>query len=286
MPWQSRHDDSVELDALHQGVPAWMERPLLLWAREVTNATYRNQLFETRQQPNVELLQEYETARRARVSHIIPFRDEGIAALYVALGKEGFLDFVDFLVYKLGASGQSGAAKLAALELVLSDAGSEWKVGRRRDFASLERRVPGGVSDAIEAIIEAPGHAGTLLAEAWNAAFGRAPDYEKAYSKAVKAVEAAAIPVVSPAHVAATLGTVIAQMRDQGNWKLQMSREHATYSTDQVVLGVMQALWTGQNDRHAGQPGYTPSTQADAEAGVILAVPLVQWFSSGAIARR
>jgi hypothetical protein len=49
---------------------------------------------------------------------------------------------------------------------------------------------------------------------------------------------------------------------------------------------MMQALWTGQNDRHAGQSGYTPSTQAEAEAAVMLAVPLVQWFSSGAIARR
>lgn len=260
-------------------------RPLLIWVRKLTTATYQNDSWEQRQQPNVELLQEYETARRTRASLISQFRRDGAGALWVGLGVEGFLDFVDFLVYKLGERGYSGQDDLAALEKILADAGSEWRVGQREGHASLERRVPSGVSDAVEAVVLTPGHAGGLLGEAWNAAFGRNPDYEKAYSKAIKAVEAAAIPVVSPSNGAATLGTVIAQMRQQGDWKLAVTREHGTHSTQQVVLGMMQALWTGQNDRHAGQAGYTPSTRAEAEAAVMLAVPLVQLFTSEAIAR-
>ncbi len=125
-----------------------------------------------------------------------------------------------------------------------------------------------------------------MLAEAWQAAFGVNPDFEKAYAKSIKAVEAAAIPVVSPTNASATLGTVVGQMRQQGDWNLDMSREHATHTRSHVVLGMVQMLWTGQNDRHAGQAGYQPSTQAEAEAAVMLAVPLVQWFSSGAIQRR
>ena len=75
-------------------------------------------------------------------------------------------------------------------------------------------------------------------------------------------------------------------MKHDANWALDISREHSSSSTQIVILGMAQALWTGQNDRHAGQPSYTPSTQSDAEAAVFLAVPLVQWFLSGAVARR
>ena len=131
-----------------------------------------------------------------------------------------------------------------------------------------------------------PGHAGELLSQAWHAAFGRSPDYEKAYSKAVKAVEAAVIPVVQRNHTGATLGTVLGQLKTDGDWSLAMTRDHKDYPPSNVLVGMAQMLWTGQNDRHAGQPGYTPSTQAEAEAAVLLAVPLVQLFSSGAVARR
>lgn len=74
-------------------------------------------------------------------------------------------------------------------------------------------------------------------------------------------------------------------IRDQKDWALNIKKQHKDYPTTAVLLSMVQMLWAGQG-RHAGQPDWTPNTQAEAEAAVMLAVPLVQWFSSGAIQRR
>lgn len=229
-----------------------------------------------------ERMEEYDLA--ARTSLAADLERYGPDSVFDALGSSA-LDVIDWLIHD-NSTWDGRESRNDELEGILLAGGSLWKVGQRGGFAGLERRVPEGVQVAAEAAIAVPGNAGSLLSEAWHAAFGLNPDYEKAYAKSIKAVEAAAIPVVSPNHTGATLGTVIGQMRADGDWALAMTREHPTHTTAQVVIGNMQALWTGQNDRHAGQPGYAASTQAEAEAAVMLAVPLVQLFSSGAVARR
>jgi hypothetical protein len=164
--------------------------------------------------------------------------------------------------------------------------GSAWTVGIRDDKPGLERRVSEGVRAAADSAMSTGGTAGTLLADAWREAFGVHPDPEVAYSKAVKAVEAASVPVVLPTDSGATLGKVISKMRVDTNWTLPLEREHPQNLTKDVILSFAQALWSGQNDRHAGQADYKPSTQEAAETAVLLAVPLVQWFSDGTIAQR
>lgn len=54
-------------------------------------------------------------------------------------------------------------------------------------------------------IIRSDTSAGKHLSKAWNCAFGRIPDYSQAYSEAIKAVEAATTPVLSPKDADATL---------------------------------------------------------------------------------
>jgi nitrous oxide reductase accessory protein NosL len=122
--------------------------------------------------------------------------------------------------------------------------------------------------------------AGTILSEAWHAAFGRNPDAEEAYEKAIKAVEEAGAHVVAPSNKKSTLGTMIRDMKAQVDWKLDLPTPDAD-----VPIKMAEALWVGQESRHGGN-GYRKPTQTEAEAAVLLAVPLVQWFSSGAIARR
>jgi len=175
--------------------------------------------------------------------------------------------------------------KHEGVDRILRDGGSKWKVGLRDGVPGLETRVPEGVQDAADAVISTPGHAGTLLSEAWHAVFGVNPKPETGYRQAVLAVEAAAIPVVIPTDPTATLGKVFAAMRDQKDWALDIKKQHKDYPSTAVILGMVQMLWAGQG-RHAGQPNWAPNTQAEAEAAVMLAVPLVQWFSSEAIARR
>ena len=75
-------------------------------------------------------------------------------------------------------------------------------------------------------------------------------------------------------------------MRSDGDWKKPFIKGHAQNQSQAVVLGSMQALWSGHSDRHPGTPNYVQSTQEAAEAAESLAVTLVSLFSSGAIARR
>jgi hypothetical protein len=131
------------------------------------------------------------------------------------------------------------------------------------------------------------GHAGKRLAEAWGAAFGIAPNPSHAYSLAIKAVEDAAVPVVCPADATATLGKINAQLRNTGDWSLPLQREDLHATTGSTLLSMMKMLWAGQADRHGGH--HDPDlaiTQEAAEIAVMTAATLVQWFTSGVVARR
>ncbi len=229
---------------------------------------------------NDELLQEFEMATRRRETLVDTLRQWGLDGLYKEMGPEEFLDFVDFLVFHAQRLGGEAASTLESLEIVLRDAGSEWKVGVRDGHASLEKRVPEGVATAVDETISGAGPAGSLLAEAWRAVFGRSPDPEDAYGKAIKAVEEAGAHVVSPKSGRTTLGTMVRDMEKQNDWSLDLPTPGSG-----VPVRMAAALWRGQGSRHGGN-GYRKPTQAEAEAAVMLAVPLVQWFTSGALRRR
>lgn len=230
--------------------------------------------------PKLELMLEYETLVRRPSSLVDSFRDGGVDRLLEKMGADEFLDFVDFLVFKESQDPRADADWLEKLEEILSDAGSEWRVGRRADFVSLEKRVPEGVALAAEETIANSGDAGALLAEAWHAAFGRSPDPEEAYEKAIKAVEEAGWDKISPKNQKATLGSMVRDMKAQKDWAIAFGPTQGN-----VAVQMADALWVDQEGRHGGN-GYRKPTQAEAEAAVLLAVPLVQWFSSDALARR
>ncbi|SMH30679.1 hypothetical protein SAMN06295885_0463 [Rathayibacter oskolensis] len=270
--WAPLGMDPEPLEALTDGVPPWLHHSLWAWIEvNVSPSPYGR---------TEDLVAQYDRRTRRRVPLYPGFYRRGLGSLQDELSEDETIRFVDFLL----AHGLS--LNIAGLRELLLDGGSLWALGERSGRRGLVRRVPEGVQRAAEEAMSAPGHAGPLLAEAWGSTFGVGPDYERAYSKSVKAVEAASIPVVMPTNRSAGLQNVIGQMRADGDWGLAMSREHSLNTSAATVLAMMQVLWTGQNDRHAGQPGYSPSTAADGEAAVLLAVPLVQWFTSGAIARR
>jgi hypothetical protein len=281
MAWIRRGADPEELAALHPGVPSWLERYLVTWVKLVS---YKDELgtWGMERRPDPEYVLEYEMAVRRPSSLETAFVAGGAERLLREMGPDEFLDFVDFLLYKLSSESatERKRALIPKLEEILADAGSEWRVGKRSGSISLEKRVPEGVVRSAEAIIGASGSAGTLLAEAWHAAFGKSPDTEEAYEKAIKAVEEAGARVVSPRNGKTTLGTMVRDMKAQGDWKLELPTTDAD-----VPVKMAEALWVGQESRHGGN-GYRKPTRAEAEAAVMLAVPLVQWFTSGAVAPR
>ncbi|KQQ68445.1 hypothetical protein [Microbacterium sp. Leaf320] len=279
MTWIPFGADESSYPALVDGIPPWLESPLAEW--------FMSEFYEEYQEDSGLLVRADRMRRFDFASRATPYTDHlrsyGPGQVWNMLREWEKFRFLDWLIRDNVTQGEDGNEEL---EELLRDGGSKWRVGVRRGEAGLEERVAQGVAEAAESVMATPGHAGELLSAAWHSAFGVSPDPERAYSKAIKAVEAAAIPVVSPNNTSATLGSVLAQMRDQRDWKLELTREESTNSSAGTLLGMVQTLWKGQNDRHAGAAGYTASTRAEAEAAVMLAVPLVQWFGSGAIARR
>jgi hypothetical protein len=277
--WRKKGADPAELDALHPGVPAWIERQLIVWAGAVSNEEYFDEDVQRRSRPSVSILAGYETAVRRQSSLVHGYRTGGVPYLFATMDTDEFLDFVDYLVFVAGQRPNSDRL-LEVLEELLSKAGSEWSVGERQGFASLVKRVPEGVAIAAAEIIRSRGLAGVLLGEAWHAAFGRSPDPEEAYGKAIKAVEEAGADVVSPKNSLTTLGTMIRDMTAQGDWKLPLGSEESD-----APVRMAAALWKNEESRHGGN-AYRKPTQEEAATAVMLAVPLVQWFTSGALARR
>ena len=268
MTWTPLDADADYDDALHEGIPAWLSEPLRRWLIDLYPRYF-----------GADAAERYDLITRRDASLAYTVREGGLEYALSRVDDDELLRLIDFALATNVPNGHE-------LERVLALGSSAWRVGQRGAHAGLEKRVLDSVREAVEQPMSADGHAGDLLGQAWQATFGLNPDYEKAYSKAVKAVEAAAIPVVSPSNSKATLGTVIADMRNQKDWDLDMTRSAKAPTSDSVVATMAQQLWSGQNYRHAGQPDYRPSTQADAEAALFLAAPLVHWFSSKAVARR
>lgn len=205
------------------------------------------------------------------------FASKDIDAVFRAMTPDERLRTLDWVIRDNIQHNESGSQEI---ERVLRDGGSKWKVGTRDGVPGLEERVPAGVQDAADSIMSTPGQPGQLLSEAWHSAFGVSPDAEEAYEKAIKAVEEAGVLAVSPKNKVATLGTMVRDMKAQGDWKLPLGSPEAD-----APVHMAEALWQGQESRHGGN-GYRKPTSEEAEAAVLLAVPLVQWFTSGLLARR
>jgi len=199
----------------------------------------------------------------------------------VALGKHSQpLQIADYLL------AHDGNAKAEVLDALLERSKSAWKVGTRAGRPGLVRRVPLGVQVAADAIMARAGRAGVRLAKAWEELYGLEPNAGAAYGLAIKAVEDAAIPVVSPTNGSASLGTVLKQLEDQGDWKLPLEREHDRAQSRDVVVGMLRMLWHGQHDRHGGQPSAPGDVSIDeATVAVTIAVTLVNLFDAGVVRR-
>jgi hypothetical protein len=103
----------------------------------------------------------------------------------------------------------------------------------------------------------------------------------KAYSEAIKAVEAAGHTLIEPDNVRSTLGTMIREIgANPRQFSLTIAGGRAV-----TLRHMMGLLWVGQTSRHGGET-YRPETQEQAEMAISLAETLVEWFLSGKIQRQ
>jgi hypothetical protein len=197
------------------------------------------------------------------------------------LDGDEYLDAVDFVLH------EHPDPAIDELETILREGGSAFRVGSAPDGRlCLERRVPEEIAAAIDSVIDESGRAGLHLRNAWSSVYARAPNPSDAYSEAVRAVEVAAIPVVSPSDATATLGKTIGALRaDPQQWDLVL--QPAKGESIDALLAMMDLLWTAQHDRHGKPDTEAPLNVSleEAQAAVHLAVTLVQWFTSGSVRR-
>lgn len=175
-------------------------------------------------------------------------------------------------------------AEVLDLVDILEDGGSAYRIDTEE--RRLVRRVPEAVQAAVDQVLgAAAAPAVDNLRTAWVEAYGLHPDPDDAYDHAIKAVEAAACPLVLPTDPGPTLGKVIACL-DQGKakWRLVLV-DQADQGHIEPLVVLMRRLWQGHRSRHGAGPTARPQTQLEAEAAVHLAVLLVQWLTAGVLTR-
>ncbi|WP_329253111.1 hypothetical protein OG223_25755 [Streptomyces sp. NBC_01478] len=179
-----------------------------------------------------------------------------------------FLDVIDYLLST--SVGNSGAPHL---EQSLSIGGSAWMAAR--DLGGLRRRVDETAQRSYDVATSPTDQASDELKQAWDRAFSRDPDASDAWDHAIKAVEAALIPIVVPKQDKAQLGHVVGSLRSQGDrWNFILPGVKMDHSV-QPLISMLDALWPNP-DRHANGTQRKP-TLDEAQSAVHLAVSLVQW---------
>jgi hypothetical protein len=296
LPFGKQDDPQKLYSALHDGVPEWMGKALRSWQREILEVlfgdsdTAMNRFHKIEQHLRTSIdLPQNPTTYGLGSSIILHFQSSGdelvLTDYLLSLADPDKLGGWESLHKVI----EEGDHLFGQLESTLKESGSKWTIGiRAAGRIGLIQRVPSGVQLAADETMRSSGHAGERLADAWGAAFGLEPDPTKAYGLAVKAVEDAALPKVPlKPNDHRTLGSVIRVLNsakhDAADWTLGFQREDKHYSNGQTLVAMLKTLWSGQTDRHGGDHELVTGTvisQESAEAAVMLAVPLVRWFSS------
>jgi hypothetical protein len=132
--------------------------------------------------------------------------------------------------------------------------------------------------------------ASRYLAQAWRKVYGQNPEPTDGYADAVKAVEAVAVPVVLPGKPNAIVHHVRNELeKHPDQWRFVLVEGETAAAGDgsiDVVATMLNRLLRGETERHGLEERNRPSSQAEAEAAVQLAVVLAQWFLDGAIQKR
>jgi hypothetical protein len=277
-----------------EGVPHWARASLSAWLVPIIGSFSKRTGIKSRtggESPEFLMIVE----RRLRVS--LDWT-KGYAEALESLGQvisdgsmllqllELALEHID-----LGYSVQEEDAAIAALDRILTESGMVWRVDVQdiptgetwhghqafRKLRTLQRRTTPEAATAVQTLNRNAPSVAQHMTSAWNYAFGRNPNPGHAYSEAIKAVEAAAIPVVSPKDTTATLGKVIGGMRaSPRRWRCELADGSHGASSIEIIIAMMDLLWVNQTDRHAP---VQPVTQAQAETAIHLALTLVQFFS-------
>lgn len=264
-------------DTLHEGVPAHLDRPLRRWLGAFLSRS--GSMVATRVTVRLQMSPDMnETDWLVHSTSPVELLDAVDAAIQLHPGWEVGQSRLEQLLDDVGS-----------LHNLLQDGGSAYKIDMQIPGLGtrVDQTVTAAADQAAEAALQADRRsAADHLRQAWRAAYGLHPDATKGYSEAVKAVEAAAIPVVLPRDDYATLGKVLKHLHQASDkWQLAIPGPDSTGDIGPLVE-MLRLLWTGQSDRHGGTDPTKHVDQKSAEMAVHLATTLVQWFAAGHVSCR
>lgn len=273
----STHTSNPEvIDALHDGVPTWMQHSADAWirARIAANSGYAGET------PNVDSIRRLE--RLLRVSLIgTDERMRMFSSMFGRLNPDPNLklDVIDGILQTLDIN----SYQANELEEILEQSGSKWKVVETGNGSyHLEERVDITVVEAMDELAQHNGDASSYMKQAWADAFGRNPNPSSAYSNTIKAIEAASWQVVTPGNSRATLGTIIRELIDHPeNFQVVVTEKAANRGID-TLRQDMALVWEGQTDRH-GTSNPVPPSQEAAEQAIFIGLSLCQQFMRGLV---
>lgn len=194
---------------------------------------------------------------------------------YAYSDEERLLDLLDLLC----AVGSPQSRD--ALDRILDDGMSIYRVSAAAPFA-LEERVTEEARAALAAAVNHSDRAAEHLAQAWASAYGRGRDATAAWNSAVKAIEHLLHPIVEPKNAKATLGSMVAALRNRPEgWKFEI----AAKGDDRSARPFLQALELigYEPGRHGTDPNR--ATIEQARVVVLQAVTIVEWLRAGALVR-
>lgn len=270
-----------DYDALHDGVPPWIARSLLTWVSYQID--YHDQYTP---RATEEHLRELERVLRHPLDWGSGERSASgsLRALFAADG-EIFLSATDHLLANLSHVYDDEEERARGeLATILREAGSVWEVTWHGDrhHPFLSRRVLPEAEGVFNAAIAPGDRAADYLRQSWERAFGRDANPDGAYRDAVRALEAVLKPTVSPDNTAATLGTIIRDIRAKPS-KFAVRLEPTVGNPVEIFASEFQMLWTAELDRHGTDDETKPLNVSIEQArdAAVRAAALIQVVRSG-----
>ena len=179
--------------------------------------------------------------------------------------------------------------EIDSLEGLLTSGNSAWTVDPT--VRGLVRRLGAEEQSTFEAATAVDDPATAYLREAWEAAWGTNPNGETAHDKAIKALEAAFRPVVTPKSPGAKLNTIADHLRDGAKkWNARMEsvvpwtqKDEERYGGVRLVETAVRTVFAA-NYRHAGVDGHAANDLDDGRDAVTLAAALIALQRRGFLA--
>lgn len=270
-------DPDPRFDGPSEGLPPWLRGPVIDWVTEAFKSGYWD---------HEEALQAIQLDFRLEVplGFNVPSGRGDDLLQRVAADDEFALDVLDWMVqnHRFFSAGHESEEWVGKLGRLLTQGGSTWEVVTL-DYMDhrLSRRAVGPVVEVLKQTATESARAHAHLVDAWSKLVGRNPDPSGAYREAIRAVEAVAKPVILPKNDRATLGMMIAAMREKAEkWT-------TTLGSVIEIRAQMEAVQNGQRDRHGTDDDAVPLnvSQDDADSAFSICLDLVRQFAGGHVRR-